>query len=104
MPRSISQRYRRLAEKLEIHTHCLKDLRAYNVTELLRAGADVRTVAGRVGHGDGGATTLKYYAAFLASSDPPGCHRLAKQLPVPEGLLAEQPVTTVITGYAWSGK
>lgn len=73
VPSSVSQRYHRLAEKLQIHTHRLKDLRAYNVTELLGAGADVRTVAGRVGHGGGGATTLKYYAAFLATS---GRHRL----------------------------
>ncbi|MFD5009416.1 tyrosine-type recombinase/integrase [Streptomyces chartreusis] len=98
VPSSVSQRYRRLAKKLKIHTHRLKDLRAYNVTELLRAGADVRTVAGRVGHGGGGATTLKYYAAFLASSDRQAVTAFAKQLPVPEGLLAEQPVTTVING------
>ncbi|MFF4697953.1 tyrosine-type recombinase/integrase [Streptomyces chattanoogensis] len=97
-PPSVSQRYRRLAEKLKIHTHRLKDLRAYNVTELLGAGADVRTVAGRVGHGGGGATTLKYYAAFLATSDRQAVTAFAKQLPVPEGLLAEQPVTTVING------
>ncbi|GGL03713.1 tyrosine-type recombinase/integrase [Streptomyces flaveus] len=98
VPSSVSQRYRRLAEKLKIHTHRLKDLRAYNVTELLGAGADVRTVAGRVGHGGGGATTLKYYAAFLATSDRQAVTAFAKQLPVPEGLLAEQPVTTVING------
>ncbi|MFE3329874.1 tyrosine-type recombinase/integrase [Streptomyces sp. NPDC059176] len=97
-PPSISQRYRRLAKKLKIHTHRLKDLRAYNVTELLGAGADVRTVAGRVGHGGGGATTLKYYAAFLATSDRQAVTAFAKQLPVPAGLLAVQPVTTVING------
>lgn len=98
VPSSVSQRYRRLAQKLKIHTHRLKDLRAYNVTELLGAGADVRTVAGRVGHGGGGATTLKYYAAFLATSDRQAVTAFAKQLPVPAGLLAEQPVTTVING------
>ncbi|MGW6961751.1 tyrosine-type recombinase/integrase [Streptomyces chartreusis] len=97
-PPSVSQRYRRLAEKLKIHTHRLKDLRTYNVTELLGNGADVRTVAGRVGHGSNGATTLKYYAAFLATSDRQAVTAFAKQLPVPEGLLAEQPVTTVING------
>ncbi|MEV1049792.1 tyrosine-type recombinase/integrase [Streptomyces sp. NPDC049887] len=98
VPSTVSQRYRHLAEKLKIHTHRLKDLRAYNVTELLGAGADVRTVAGRVGHGGGGATTLKYYAAFLATSDRQAVTAFAKQLPVPEGLLAEQPVMTVING------
>ncbi|MGY6020354.1 tyrosine-type recombinase/integrase [Streptomyces spinosirectus] len=97
-PPSVSQRYRRLAKKLKIHTHRLKNLRTYNVTELLGNGADVRTVAGRVGHGSNGATTLKYYAAFLATSDRQAVTAFAKQLPVPEGLLAEQPVTTVING------
>jgi hypothetical protein len=98
VPSSVSQRYRRLAKKLKIHTHRLKDLRAYNVTELLGAGADVRTVAGRVGHGGGGATTLKYYAAFLATSDRQAVTAFAKQLPVPEHLIADRPVTTVING------
>ncbi|WP_262062608.1 GntR family transcriptional regulator [Streptomyces sp. STR69] len=96
LPPSVSQRYRRLAEKLAIHTHRLKDLRSYNVTELLGGGADVRTVAGRVGHGNGGATTLKYYAAFLATADRQAVTMFAKQLPVPEALLTERPVTTTI--------
>ena len=97
-PASVSQRYRRLAQKLKIHTHRLKDLRAYNVTELLGSGADARTVAGRVGHGGGGATTLKYYAAILATSDRQAVTAFAKQLPVPERLVADRPVTTVING------
>ncbi|WP_338672198.1 tyrosine-type recombinase/integrase [Streptomyces sp. SCSIO 30461] len=98
IPATVSQRYRRLAKTLKIHTHRLKDLRAYNVTELLGAGADVRTVAGRVGHGGGGATTLKHYAAFLPTADRKAVTIFAKQLPVPEGLVTEQPVTTVVNG------
>jgi len=97
-PPSVSQRYRRLAKKLKIHTHRLKDLRAYNVTELLGNGTDVRTVAGRVGHAGGGAVTLKYYAAFLATSDRQAVTTFAKQLPVPERLLTAEPVTTVVNG------
>jgi hypothetical protein len=68
------------------------------VTELLGGGADVRTVAGRVGHGNGGATTLKYYAAFLATADRQAVTMFAKQLPVPEALLTERPVTTTVNG------
>jgi site-specific recombinase XerD len=37
----------------------LHKLRHYSATELIRAGVDVRTVAGRLGHADGG-TTLAY--------------------------------------------
>ncbi|MGI9062774.1 MAG: hypothetical protein ACR2FQ_02995 [Pseudonocardiaceae bacterium] len=44
-------------------------MRRYSATELLAAGVDVRTVAGRLGHGGGGATTLRVYAAWLAAAD-----------------------------------
>src|SRR6266545_6014471 len=37
-------------------------LRHYSATELLAAGVDLRTVAGRLGHSEGG-TTLAFYAA-----------------------------------------
>jgi integrase len=33
------------------------------------AGVDLRTVAGRLGHGSGGATTLKVYSAWVAEAD-----------------------------------
>lgn len=102
LPPSVSQRYRRLATSLKIHTPRIKDLRAYNVTELLAAGADVRTVAGRVGHGGGGATTLKYYAAFLATSDRRAVTGLTRQLPVPEGMVTTHPRTTVLNGFRLS--
>jgi hypothetical protein len=36
----------------------MHSLRHYSATELIAAGVDVRTVAGRLGHGSGGATTL----------------------------------------------
>ncbi|WAZ26755.1 hypothetical protein STRCI_008386 [Streptomyces cinnabarinus] len=39
-----------------------------------------------------------YYAAFLATSDRQAVTAFAEQLPVPEGLLAEQPVATIING------
>lgn len=43
--------------------------RHYSATELIGAGVDIRTVAGRLGHGGGGTTTLRVYAAWLAESD-----------------------------------
>jgi hypothetical protein len=43
----------------------LHSLRHYSATELIAAGVDIRTVAGRLGHGSGGAATLKIYAAWV---------------------------------------
>ncbi|MFD1528073.1 site-specific integrase [Pseudonocardia aurantiaca] len=52
-PSSVTQRYGRMADRLGIDTH-LHNLRHYSATELIAAGVDVRTVAGRLGHGGGG--------------------------------------------------
>lgn len=67
LPDSVTQRYDRLAERLGIET-TLHKLRHYNATELIAAGVDLRTVAGRLGHGGGGVTTLKAYAAWVADA------------------------------------
>lgn len=61
-PESVSQRYSRQARRLGIKTTIHK-LRHYSATELISGGVDVRTVAGRLGHGGGGTTTLRVYAA-----------------------------------------
>jgi hypothetical protein len=47
------------------------------------AGVDVRTVAGRLGHGGGGATTLRVYAAWLTAADKTAAGLLATRLPKP---------------------
>jgi site-specific recombinase XerD len=52
-PDSISRRHERMAGKLGIKTH-IHALRHFSATELLTAGVDLRTVAGRLGHGTGG--------------------------------------------------
>ena len=46
-PRNMSQRYRRLAERLRLRSKRLHSLRHYSATELISAGVDIRTVAGR---------------------------------------------------------
>ncbi|HEY0639838.1 MAG TPA: site-specific integrase [Pseudonocardiaceae bacterium] len=79
-PDAISHRYTRMAAKLGIKTH-LHQLRHYSATELLAAGVDLRTVAGRLGHGGGGATTLKVYAAWHAGADKQAAALLASRLP-----------------------
>jgi lysozyme family protein len=79
-PGSVTQRYGRLADRLGIDTH-LHALRHYSATELIAAGVDVRTVAGRLGHGGGGATTLRVYAAWLAEVDQRAAAGLLARMP-----------------------
>jgi integrase len=57
-------------------------LRHYSATELIRAGVDVRTVAGRLGHSDGG-TTPAYYAAWVREADQRASRILMHRLPLP---------------------
>jgi integrase len=66
-PDTMTHRYRRYARRVGI-TSSLKELRHYSATELLHAGVDLNTVAGRLGHAEG-STTLKFYAQFTASAD-----------------------------------
>jgi integrase len=66
-PSSMSHRFKRLADGLGIDAH-LHTLRHYAATELLTAGVDLRTVAGRLGHGDG-SITLRHYAAWVTHAD-----------------------------------
>jgi integrase len=79
-PDSVSERYRALADRLGINT-TLHRLRHYNATELIAAGVDVRTVAGRLGHGGGGTTTLRVYSAWVSESDQRAAASLLRRLP-----------------------
>jgi hypothetical protein len=65
---SVTQRYGRLVERLDIETS-LHALRHYSATEMISAGVDVRTVAGRLGHSGGGITTLRVYSAWRDEAD-----------------------------------
>jgi len=82
-PRSITQRYRRMAIKLGLRSTRLHSLRHYSATELVAAGVDLRTVAGRLGHGSGGATTLKVYAAWVDEADRRAASTIAGVMPTP---------------------
>ncbi|MGH3511322.1 MAG: tyrosine-type recombinase/integrase [Pseudonocardiaceae bacterium] len=81
-PSAITHRYARMTAKLGLRTH-LHALRHYSATELLAAGVDLRTVAGRLGHGGGGSTTLKVYAAWVAGADKKAANLIASRLPRP---------------------
>ena len=58
----------------------LKNLRHFNATQLLAAGVDLRTTAGRLGHGDGGATTLKVYSSWTQPVDRLAADNLSRDL------------------------
>jgi integrase len=82
MPDTATQRYQRMAQRLGIKT-TLHKLRHYSATELIAAGVDIRTIAGRLGHGGGGATTLKVYAAWISESDQRAATALGGRLKRP---------------------
>ena len=79
-PDSVTQRYKRMANSLKIDT-TLKSLRHYSATELISAGVDVRTVAGRLGHGGGGATTLRVYTAWTSEADQRAARVVSGRMP-----------------------
>lgn len=78
-PSGVTHRYGRMCARLGIESH-LHALRHYSATELLTAGVDLRTVSGRLGHGGGGATTLRVYAAWVASEDRRAANIVAERV------------------------
>jgi integrase len=78
-PSAVSHRYVDMCAEIGITSH-LHALRHYSATELLTAGIDLRTVAGRLGHGGGGATTLRVYAAWVGESDRRAAEILGSRL------------------------
>jgi integrase len=79
-PDTVTQRYGRMAERLGIDTR-LHALRHYSATELVSAGVDVRTIAGRLGHAGGGSTTLRVYAAWMSEADQRAAAALGPRMP-----------------------
>ncbi|GAA3632620.1 hypothetical protein GCM10022267_19350 [Lentzea roselyniae] len=79
-PDTVTQRYRRMCERLgwKMNIH---QLRHYSATELIAAGVDVRTVAGRLGHGGGGATTLRVYSAWVSEADQRAAGNIGTRMP-----------------------
>jgi integrase len=83
-PHGVSHRYSLMCERLGIDSH-LHALRHYSATELLAAGVDLRTVAGRLGHAGGGTTTLRVYAAWVTESDRRAAEILGGRMKRPGG-------------------
>ena len=66
-PDTITDYYKRAAKRLGITTH-FHELRHFVATTAIAGGADVRTVAGRLGHADA-SVTLRVYAHALEARD-----------------------------------
>ena len=87
-PDTVTQRYRRMCAKLgwDMNIH---QLRHFSATELISAGVDIRTVAGRLGHGGGGSTTLRVYSAWVSEADQRAAGNLASRIPRPPVVIDE---------------
>jgi integrase len=83
-PSAVTHKYARMCKTIGIDSH-LHALRHYSATELLGDGVDLRTVAGRLGHGGGGVTTLRVYAAFVGESDRRAAEVLGSRMMRPSG-------------------
>ena len=81
-PSTVTQRYRRMCVRLGLDMH-IHQLRHYSATELIASGVDVRTVAGRLGHAGGGATTLRVYSAWVSEADQRAAGSLNSRMPTP---------------------
>jgi integrase len=88
IPGAVSQRYSKMAARLGVDTH-LHALH-YSATELLAAGVDVRTVAGRLGHAGGGTTTLRFYSAWRHEADQRAARNLGMSMPDRPGQEAQK--------------
>jgi integrase len=82
-PDSVTSRYRRAAIRNNLRSRRLHSIRHYSATELLNSGVDLRIVSGRLGHGSGGATTLRFYSAWSEKVDKAAAGVLADLIPRP---------------------
>ncbi len=82
-PDTWTRRFSRIRDETGIKTR-LHDVRHFVATTLLTSGVDLATVAGRLGHGGGGKTTLAIYSHFLVEPDRRAAEVMA-------GVLAREP-------------
>lgn len=81
-PDSVSQRYTRMCARKPLGWDMnIHQLRHYTATELIIAGVDVTTVAGRLGHAGGGSTTVRFYSAWVSEADQRAAGTLSARIP-----------------------
>ena len=81
-PDKATATFRRVARRAGLARARLHDLRHFAATQMIGAGYDIRTVAGRLGHRQPW-TTLNTYAAFLPERDHAAADHLATLEDVP---------------------
>lgn len=96
-PSSVGNRYVRMCKKLGWNMH-LHQLRHYSATELIASGADIRTVAGRLGHGGGGSTTLRAYTAWIAEADQRAMKSGVRMPDLPCSVAQADPTSPFVAG------
>jgi integrase len=79
IPQTVTRRVQRVARKAGVPAD-LRRLRHFMGTAMLTEGVDLRTVAGRLGHAGGGATTLGVYTHFLPAPDRRAAEQLARRI------------------------
>jgi integrase len=83
-PDSVSRAFKRLCAEEGLSGVRSTTIRHFVATELLSAGVDVRTVAGRLGHRNA-ATTLNVYAHFLEDADRTAADVIGKVVALEKG-------------------
>ena len=105
-PESWTRRFGKLRAELGLDHVRLHDIRHFVATSLLTSGVDLATVAGRLGHGGGGKTTLAIYGHFLQAPDEVASDVMAKLLersPAPPTEGAVVPMRAASGGAARHG-
>jgi integrase len=83
-PDSFTHRFTRLAARLGVDSR-LHDLRHFMAAQLVRAGVDVSTVAGRAGQRDGERTTLNVYSHLQQARDHAAAELMEGLVKLPQG-------------------
>jgi integrase len=78
----VSVRYSRFVATLDVAHTTFHKLRHYSATELVAAGIDINTVAGRLGHASA-TTTYNFYAAWKAELDQRAAIEIHGRVPTP---------------------
>lgn len=82
-PDNVTGFFTRVRDSLGLHDVRLHDLRHFTATQLIGAGVDVRTVAGRLGHSDP-SVTLRVYSHALEERDRAAADIMGRVLSVPK--------------------